>query len=306
MPVSHTEKMVSALGGLIGILGALLISKVFVGEQAAAVIVASMGASAVLLFAVPHGPLSQPWALIGGHLISAVVGVLAARYVANELIAAGLAVGGAIGAMYYLRCIHPPGGATALSAVVGGQAVHNLGFQYVVTPILLNVLVIFSVAVLFNAMFKWRRYPYSWHIKSTKKQNVDADRTIGTDISHQDFVYALSEIDSFIDVSEHDLLRIYDLVIHKSHMDQIEPAQLVVDGYYSNGKYGEEWAVRHIVDKSDHEEPGEVVIVYRGVAGADRRKSGYISQKEFIRWAKYQVVLDEQNWKRVGANQQLH
>jgi CBS-domain-containing membrane protein len=121
-----------------------------------------MGASAVLLFAVPHGQLSQPWPVFGGHLVSALIGVASAKLVAPPLLAAAVAVALAISAMYYLRCIHPPGGATALTAVAGGETVHALGFHYVLTPVLLNVLIILAVALLFNFPFSWRRYPAVW------------------------------------------------------------------------------------------------------------------------------------------------
>ncbi len=154
-PVSHTERVVSTIGGFLSIYGILQISTVFVGPLAATLIVTSMGASAVLLFAVPHGPLSQPWPVIGGHLVSAVIGVSCAKLVPDILLAAALAVALAIGAMHYLRCIHPPGGASALAAVVGGDSVHALGYQFVITPVLLNVLVIVTVAVLFNYPFAW-------------------------------------------------------------------------------------------------------------------------------------------------------
>jgi CBS-domain-containing membrane protein len=158
----HLEKWVSAAGGLIALVAVLEISEAQLGLDSAAALVASMGASAVLLFAVPHGPLSQPWSVFGGHLVSALVGVGCAQLIAEPVLAAAAAVGLAIGAMHYSRCIHPPGGATALSAVVGGDAVHQLGFQFVLTPVMLNVITILSVALLFNAPFAWRRYPVAW------------------------------------------------------------------------------------------------------------------------------------------------
>ena len=139
---SHVEKLVSGLGGFFGILLILLVTRQFLGTAASVLIVASMGASAVLLFAVPHGPLSQPWALTGGHLVSAVIGVSCYRLVPDLFVAAACAVGLAITAMHYLRCIHPPGGATALTTVIAGPEVHALGYEYVVTPVLLNVLVV--------------------------------------------------------------------------------------------------------------------------------------------------------------------
>ena len=116
---NHVEKLISAAGGFIGILLILQVTHFFIPGVAAALIVASMGASAVLLFAVPHGPLSQPWPLIAGHVISASIGVTVRLYVPDMFLAGALAVGLSIGVMYYLRCIHPPGGASALAAVVG-------------------------------------------------------------------------------------------------------------------------------------------------------------------------------------------
>ena len=92
-------------------------------------IVPSMGASAVLLFAVPHSALGQLWNVIGGHLISDAIGAACYQWLPSNGIAAGASVGLAIGAMYYTRCIHPPGGATALAAVIGGQNIHALGYR---------------------------------------------------------------------------------------------------------------------------------------------------------------------------------
>jgi CBS domain-containing membrane protein len=221
-PVSHAEKIVSALGGFVGIFCIFIISEWAVGSNAAAVLVASMGASAVLLFAVPHGPLSQPWSVFGGHIVSAIVGVSCAKFIPDVILAASVAVGAAIGLMYYLRCIHPPGGATAISAVIGGDAVHDLGYLYVITPVLLNVLLILLVAIVFNYAFSWRRYPAYLHKLSTPASSQPQASV--PHIAHEDFVYALSEIDSFIDIDERDLLRIYDLATQKAKKTPPPPA----------------------------------------------------------------------------------
>lgn len=108
-PVSLTEKLVSGVGGLISILVALGLGEWLFPSAAAAALVASMGASAVLLFAVPHGQLSQPWPVIAGHGFSAVIGVGCARWVPSHVLAGALAVGLAIMAMHLFKCIHPPG-----------------------------------------------------------------------------------------------------------------------------------------------------------------------------------------------------
>lgn len=297
-PVSHTEKLVSALGGAIAILAVLLVSKHFSGDMQAALIVASMGASAVLLFAVPHGQLSQPWPLVAGHGISALIGVSCALLFPGQFLAGSLAVGLSIAAMYYLKCTHPPGGATALSAVIGGEEVAKLGYQFVLTPVLLNVLLMLLIAVGFNYLFGWRRYPAYLHRRS--KSTVDTGKMqVSRAINHEDFVYALSEIDSLIDVSEHDLLQIYDIATRKSQESSVTSDQVSVGDFFSNGKYGVDWSVRQVVDESRHDDENRDIVIYKVVAGLGRRQSNYCTRNEFLLWAKHKVQLDEENWKRV-------
>ena len=187
------------------------------GPEVAVMIVPSMGASAVLLFAAPHVPFSQPWNVIGGHAFSALVGVACWQIIPDYVVAASASVGLAIGVMYLTRCIHPPGGATALAAVIGSERLHDLGYVYLLQPVLLNALTILLLAVIFNGVFKWRRYPA--HLHFTKQ--TDEPMVIGYEsIKHEDFVYALSHIDTFVDIDEADLLKIYSLAT-KRHAEDI-------------------------------------------------------------------------------------
>jgi len=298
-PVSHVERLVSTAGGFIGILFVLLVSSRFLGPKESTLIVASMGASAVLLFAVPHGPLSQPWPVAGGHLVSALVGVSCAKLAMDPYLAAALAVGLAIGAMHYLRCIHPPGGATALVAVVGGPGIHALGYDFLLTPVLLNVLVILFVAVAFNYPLHWRRYPAA--LKPPREQAAEEQISSETaeHISHGDLVYALSQIDSFIDVNEHDLLRIYDLATHRLQTRHLQPGSIGPGRCYSNGKYGDDWQVRCVVDESPHDDPDKDAVIFKVVAGPGRRTSSVSTRSDFARWARHEVVRNENSWQRV-------
>jgi CBS domain-containing membrane protein len=208
--VSEREHWISASGGLLGILTALWVSHVWLGGHDGILLVSSMGSAALLLFAAPHGAMSQPWPLFGGNLVSAVIGVFCVRWLGNEpMLAASLAVSLSIAAMYGLRCLHPPGGATALSVVLGGETVHAMGYGFVLMPVLLNVVVMFTVAVLFNYPFAWRRYPQSWVCKT----QAVAETAKESMIPHSNLVYALSQIDTFVDVSEEDLQRIYALAL---------------------------------------------------------------------------------------------
>ena len=130
-----------------------------------------------------------------------------ARYLPGG-IAAAASVGLAIGVMYYALCLHPPGGATALSAVIGGPHILALGYEYILTPIAINTVTILLVAVLFNALFLWRRYPT---FLIPKESDLDSAHKDYAPVDHANFVYALSQMDTFIDVTEDDLLKIYQL-----------------------------------------------------------------------------------------------
>jgi len=220
--VSERELWISAAGGLFGILAVLWVSHALLGTHAGILAVASMGASAVLLFAVPHGALSQPWPVIGGHLISAFAGVTCAQWIADPMFAAPVAVAIAIGLMYWLRCLHPPGGATALFAVLGGPPILALGYHYLFVPVLLNAVVMLIVAVLFNYPFAWRRYPQTWWRETLSVQDYTEEKCM---IPHSDLVYALSQIDTFVDVTEDDLQRIYALALRHHPLPGNAPPQ---------------------------------------------------------------------------------
>jgi len=122
-------------------------------------VVAAVGASSVLIFALPASPLAQPWSVFGSYVISAAIGVIVARFVPTLPLASGLAVGGAILVMMSLRCLHPPAGAVALFAVIGGEPVRSLGFQYVLSPVAANALLLVALGLAINNLVPGRRYP---------------------------------------------------------------------------------------------------------------------------------------------------
>lgn len=293
--VSHLERIISAVGGLIAIVAILLVTQHYLERPGGAWLVASMGASAVLLFAVPHGPLSQPWPVFGGHLLSALAGVTCARFIGNDILAAGMAVGLAIGVMYYTRCIHPPGGATALSAVVGGPATHALGYQYVITPVLFDVLIILTVAVVFNYLFAWRRYPAVLVKQEPEHDTTEPDYR--GHITHGDFVFALSQIDTFIDVSEKDLLRIYELATQSERSRHLPVTRIRLGGCYANSVDHAEWSIRRVVDESVIENKDEVI--YKVVAGQGKGTSAHVTREAFARWARHEVEQKDGKWRPV-------
>lgn len=160
---SHAERFIAALEGFLCMAVVIFATRYFVPSDGAAFLVASMGASSVLLFSAPGGPFSQPWPLVGGHLISAAIGITSAMMISDLLLASAVAASVTIFAMHYLRCIHPPGAATALTAVVGGPAIRESGYWFLVAPVGINVLVLLCMAILvsyvFGHWFPRRRYP---------------------------------------------------------------------------------------------------------------------------------------------------
>ncbi len=287
---SMAEKLVSILGALLGISLVTFVSYHFTGMAGAAMIVPSMGAAAVLLFAVPHGKLSQPWPLFGGNLISAFIGVCCYQYVPDIFIAAGLSVGLAIGAMHLLNCVHPPGGATALVAVVGGSSIHQLGFEYIFTPILLNVLIIFIVAMLFNNLFPWRRYPSRlMHFTDTPKNQ---QLTVTHNIDKQAIELAIKDMDLVMDVATNDLQRLFTLTQQHLADKALRPEQIILGNYYTNGKHGAEWAVRHIIDEHSSDKPEWDMVIYRVAEGDGLKSASSCTRKEFAQWASRQVFAN--------------
>ena len=123
-------------------------------------LIGSFGASSVLVYGVIQSPLAQPRNLIGGHLVSAIIGVSVLKIVPDILwIAAPSAVSLSIVMMQMTKTLHPPGGATALIAVTGSPAIKNMGYWYVISPVVSGALVLFVVALIFNNMTSKRKYP---------------------------------------------------------------------------------------------------------------------------------------------------
>ena len=281
--VSTAEKLASTFGGIIGISLIAWISFQFTGASGAALIVPSMGASAVLVFGVPHGKLSQPWALFGGHIVSAIVGVTCYQLVPDIFLAAGLAVGLAIGAMHVLNCIHPPGGATALAAVIGGSAINALGFEYILVPVLLNTVIIFSTAFVFNSFFPWRRYPTSM-MRFTDTPTIEEQKP-SRYVEKEHIERALSDIDLVVDVNVETLQQLIALTLEHAETPTFSPNQIIMGHYYTNSKHGAEWSVRQIIDEAKSDDPKKDMVIYRVAEGQGLQSADSCTRTEFAAWA---------------------
>ncbi|MFH5924357.1 HPP family protein [Roseomonas xinghualingensis] len=206
LTASAMEQLRGSGGALMGVLVTGLICTSMAGTGGGLpMLMAPLGASAVLLFAVPASPLAQPWSIIGGNIVSALVGVTCATWIADPLLAAPLAAGLAIAAMFALRCLHPPGGAIALTAVLGGPAVTAMGYHFVLLPVALNSAVLMLAAIAFNNATR-RPYPNPRQApQANPHHTADQAPTARLGVSREDLDAVLRQHDQVLDVSRDDL-----------------------------------------------------------------------------------------------------
>ncbi|WP_295854855.1 HPP family protein [uncultured Xylophilus sp.] len=193
--VSQAERWRIVAGAALGVLVAGIAGRWFGADAAAAWLVAPMGASAVLVFAVPASPMAQPWAVVGGNTLSALVGIACARWIGEPLVAAPAAVGLAIAAMFLLRCLHPPGGASALLMVLA----HETRWGFAAHPVLLDSLALAAAGMLFHHL-TGRAYPPRRAAPAPGASATTAERFSAADLDA-----ALAHYDGVIDVSRADL-----------------------------------------------------------------------------------------------------
>lgn len=161
--VSLSEILWSWIGAFFGIAIVAYINYNILEKTDLVMVIGSFGASAVLIYGAIKSPLAQPRNLIGGHIFSAIIGVTSCQLLnSNMWLAGAVAVATAIAFMHATKTLHPPGGATALIAVIGSEKIHNLGYLYAVMPVGLGAIIMLVVALLVNNIPKSRRYPEFW------------------------------------------------------------------------------------------------------------------------------------------------
>ncbi len=202
--VPLAEQLRASGGALSALAMAAGLSMLWLGS-AGLWLIAPMGASAVLLFCLPGSPLAQPWAVIGGNVVSALVGVACFKLCGSHWLAAPLAGGMAIGAMFALRCLHPPGGAVALTAVLAGPAVHAMGFGFALLPVALNSVLMVGAALVLNNL-SGKRYPHSQR-STLENPHATGDVVPGARLGFQreDLDEVLAHYGQVLDVSRDDL-----------------------------------------------------------------------------------------------------
>ncbi|MFO7876481.1 MAG: HPP family protein [Desulfovermiculus sp.] len=161
--VSVSEVIWSWIGSFLGIAALGIVHFNFFSNSDMIMIIGSFGASAVLIYGAIKSPLAQPRNLIGGHVISAVIGVACFQLLGDQMwLASAVAVATAIAVMHLTKTLHPPGGASALIAVIGSDQIHALGFLYALVPAGSGALIMLVVALVVNNIPKSRYYPEFW------------------------------------------------------------------------------------------------------------------------------------------------
>jgi CBS domain-containing membrane protein len=237
-----------------------------------------MGASAVLLFAVPASPLAQPWSVFGGNVVSALVGVTCAHAIDNPMLAAPLAGGLAIVCMFLMRCLHPPGGAVALTAVLAGPAVHAAGYEFAFMQVGLNTGLMVFAALAYNNL-TGRRYP---HTQQSSMQPVHDTRdpvpTARVGFTRDDLDAVLKSYGQVLDVSRDDLediivateMKAYERRFGIITCGDIMSRDAITLDFAS--ELGEAWRLLH------HHKLHALPVLNKG-----RRVIGIVAQSDFLR-----------------------
>lgn len=194
------DRLLCGLGALLGLAISSLICWYVLGGFNAWYI-APMGASSVLLFAVPASPLAQPWNMVVGNTIAGLIGVTCALLISNPTEAFSIAVALSIFLMMSTDSLHPPSGAVAITAVLGGDSVHQLGYHFIFYPVLINSVFLLAIAIIFNRILG-KQYPQSAQLNVRSK---DPTPTQKVTIQPQDIQEVLEYQTQLLDISEYDL-----------------------------------------------------------------------------------------------------
>ena len=197
------QRLQAACGAFLGLSVSSWLSYLLLGDFNAWYI-APMGASSVLLFALPASPLAQPWNIVVGNTLAALLGVACALWIPNSTEAFSVAAALAIFFMLSTDSLHPPSGAVALTAVLGGPSVRELGFAFALYPVLLNSLLLLAIALLFHRLCG-QHYP---NLAQGSHGTQNPTPTAKVSIQNQDIQLALQQQTKLLDISDYDLAEI--------------------------------------------------------------------------------------------------
>ncbi len=274
--------LISSIGCCVGISAIAIVSWVYGGKEGLVIVAPSMGAAAVLVYAFPHAPMSQPWPLFMGNIIGAIVGVCCQLWVTNIVLASGLAVGIAMAIMHLCRCVHPPGGASALAVVIGGEQLRDLGFDYVLFPVLLNCCILFITAVIVNAIFPWRRYPLAFR----QYHPLEVIDNRGLTLTKYDFINVIREKNHVTEYNINQAYELYSLAEEIRRKNIVGNFDFEPGGVYGNNEPGALWEIRKIVDYERSSKSDDGLIIYKILEGPRKNHIDSCRLSEFALWSR--------------------
>jgi CBS domain-containing membrane protein len=270
----------AALGAGLGILATGLLAHAALPDDllAAIFLIAPMGASAVILFCLPSSPLAQPWSILAGNTVAALCGVFFAHLLPGQLAyAAALAMLSAISLMFALRCLHPPSGAVALTAVLGGESIFQLGYGFIWWPVLANSVLLVLSAWLYHTLTGYR-YPA---VQIDSKPSSPGHMNYQFGFRQEDLQAALGQFHEVLDISPDSLqalLQQTELIAYHRKLEEIECRHVmrpVTDTLQFGDTLEDAWKTL-----SQQSEPAITVINKAGLV------IGLLSVADFMRHAK--------------------
>ncbi len=203
--LSIKAKLLSLIACFCSIFFIALITKIISPWPGYPMIVASMGASSIILFFIPGSPLAQPWPFAGGQLISALVGIACALNISETATAAATAVGASVVLMLIFRCLHPPAAATSLTPIMAGSSITSLGYSFVLVPVALNVATLLVLAIIINRWIMHRDYPSPIPAKKLQTGNAARKTNYHIGFLEEDLSLALTHSNVFLDMTHAEL-----------------------------------------------------------------------------------------------------
>lgn len=288
--IGRKEVLRMALGVVVGLAVTGLLSRWWAGDPTSLWMVSSLGASAMLLFGMPASPLAQPWPVLGGTALAALVGGALQWLVPDMALAAALAVGLTVALMVPLRCMHPPGAGIAAYVVLD----HVNGAALVAFPIMFNVIVLLLCAVVYNRM-TGKRYPHPQH--SHARDAVGPARFASADLDA-----ALSHYNQVLDISRADLeglLQLAGSAAFQRTLGDLRCADIMSAPVFAVGPEAslqEAWALMR-----------QEQVKALPVVGADQQVVGIVAVSDFMRLVQLDV---HEGWgqrlKQLVTGRSLH
>ena len=219
-PATNTprEKVLTSLVTFFAMLVVSQIGQEVISPTQHFVLVASMGASAMLIFVIPNSPLAQPYPFVLGHVVPSAIGVFCAMHIDSFYLAAALTVSLSLIAMYLMNCLHPPGGAAALVPVLAHDQ-QVLDFSYVLFPVLVNVMTMLVIALIAHRWILKKEYPVRpVQKRDSRHEHADPSPLARFGITSEDLNQALRSFNAYLNVSENDLAKLYSIAQSRAYV----------------------------------------------------------------------------------------